>query len=235
MPQPSDRYAEFVEHPRFGRGPNLSGLDPDPTNPAVHLHWNTTTRAEVLARYEAAVGEAWPHADLLVDFEPAKRIPNTAIAADLAKQTPATFAVTHYFDLEGRCRDCKRPYIFFAAEQQYWYEELGFGLDSGCVRCVACRKAQQEVARNRETYETLYHVPDRDERQAFKMADACLFLIERGVFATRQFQRVRMLLNTIAEDAEIRSQSCFADLVARLLAAEEESGSTHGRGQIPVL
>jgi hypothetical protein len=54
------------------------------------------------------------------------------------------------------------------------------------------------------------------------MADACLSLIESGIFAVRQTERVRMLLNSIPEDAEVRVSVRFTDLVKRLLAAKKK-------------
>jgi hypothetical protein len=34
-------FADHVEHPRYGRLPRFTGLDPNPDAPEVHLHWNT--------------------------------------------------------------------------------------------------------------------------------------------------------------------------------------------------
>jgi len=215
----TDRYDEFVDHPRYGRRPNMTGLNPDPMDRDVHLHWNTTTQEEIVARFEAITGKKWPHGDWS-SYSRTRRIPHTAIAADLSRQTPATVPVTHYFDLERTCCDCKRPFIFFAAEQRHWYEELGFGLESDCIRCVECRKRQQGIARQREQYEALFHVEHRTEEQTLQMADACLSLIESGLFPVRQAERVRRLLNSIPEDADIRGRLRFADLIGRLHAAE---------------
>jgi hypothetical protein len=220
MNRKTDKYAAFVDHPRYGRGPRLTGLNPSPTDRDVHLHWNATTHQEIVAQFEAVMGKKWPYGDYSAYYRQTKRIPNTAVPADLTRQTPATVPVTHYFDLERPCRDCNRPFIFFAEEQKFWYEQLGFGLESDCVRCVDCRKKQQGIARQREVYESLFHLTDKDEQQALDMADACLYLIEHRVFTTRQTQRVRMLLNSIPQDAKARSKSRYADLVARLLAVE---------------
>ena len=100
-------YRDFVVHPRYGQGPRITGLNPETDHAArVFLHWHSPQ---------------W------------SRIPNTAILADLSRQSTATVPVTHYFEVKRRCRDCGKPLIFFAVEQQYWYEELGFGLDSDCV------------------------------------------------------------------------------------------------------
>ena len=219
----ADKYAEFVDHPRYGRRPNVTGLNPNPADRDVHLHWNATTPNEIVAQYEAVIGKKWPYGDWN-SYSETKRIPNTAVVADLSRQTPATVPVTHYFDLERTCRDCKRPFIFFAAEQKHWYEELGFGLESDCVRCIECRKHQQGIARQREQYETLFHVEHRTGEQTLQMAEACLSLIESGIFAVRQTERVRMLLNSIPEEADVRKRSRFTDLVRRLLAAEAKDG-----------
>jgi hypothetical protein len=110
-------FRDFVTHPRYGQGPRITGLDPQdgPETAGVFLHWHSREGV---------------------------RIPDTAIPADLSRQTPATCAVTHYFDSKRQCADCGEPFIFYADEQKHWYEELGFGLDADCVRCVVCRKRQ---------------------------------------------------------------------------------------------
>ena len=148
------------------------------------------------------------------------RIPNTAIAADLSRQTPATVPVTHYFDVKRQCRDCDRPFIFFAAEQKYWYEELGFGLDSDCVRCAPCRKRQQGLARKRERYEELFHVPHRTTDEALEMADCCLSLVEASVFHARQIERVRALLKGLSDERDEDTTWRHNELLARAIAIE---------------
>jgi hypothetical protein len=149
-------YREFVTHPRYGQGPRITGLNPE-TDYAGHvfLHWHSPKDS---------------------------RIPNTAIPANLSRQSPATVPVTHYFDVMRQCRDCGKPFIFFAEEQQYWYEELGFGLDSDCVRCIVCRKKQQGIGLKRERYEELFHVAERTAEQNLEMADCCLSLVEADAF-----------------------------------------------------
>ncbi|MEL6108529.1 MAG: zinc-ribbon domain containing protein [Planctomycetota bacterium] len=224
MTRKTDKYAQFADHPRYGRRPNVSGLNPSPMDRNVRLHWNATSHKEIVSQYQAVVGKEWPYGDCSEYCDRTRRIPNTAITADLSRQTPATVSVTHYFDLERQCRDCSRPFIFFAEEQRYWYEELGFGLESDCVRCADCRKRQQGIARHRETYESLFHVANKTDKQTLEMADACLWLIEQDVFTTRQTERVRMLLNSIPEDADIRKRTRCSDLFSRVLAAEADRG-----------
>jgi hypothetical protein len=185
-------YSEYVYHPRYGRYPHITGLNPD-----------TLFGGDVFIRGLKN-----------------ERIPNTAIKADVTKQSPATIATTHYFDLSRTCRDCGKPFIFFAQEQKHWYEELGFGLDSDCIRCVPCRKRQQGIAHTRERYEELFHVENRTTDQNLEMADCSLSLVEAGVFHKRQTERIRMLLNRVAD---VRAEdSRYFGLIARLRLIEED-------------
>lgn len=127
----------------------------------------------------------------------AERIPNTAVAADVSRQLFTTLPVTHYFDVRRVCRDCRRPFLFFADEQKHWYEELGLSIEADCIRCVDCRKQQQGLARQRETYERLFHVDPRTPAEDLEMAECCLALVEAAVFGRRQLERVRMLLRRV--------------------------------------
>ncbi len=214
----------YVDHPRYGDRPRVTGLNPSPMDAGVYLHWNTSSRQEVVYRFEALTGKNWPDGDFGQPSPRTNRIPYTAVVADLTRQTAATIHVTHYFDLERQCRDCKRAFIFFAEEQKYWYEELGFGLDSDCVRCVDCRKVKQGISRQRAIYESLFQMAEKDELQTLEMAEACLSLIEQEVFTTKQTQRVRRLLNSLPENSTSRTGSRYSAVVRRLLAVEESSG-----------
>lgn len=211
----TDKYLEFVEHPRYGRGPRYTGLDPRPTDANVHLHWNTTTHREVGASFVLMIGIPWPYGNFSAYIAGTKRIPNTAIPADPSKQIRATVPVTHYFDLERRCRDCKRPFIFFAEEQRHWYEELGFGLESDCVRCTDCRKKQRGIERLRQRYDVLFHTKNKSEQQIFELAECCVKLVEQDVFKPIRLEFARMLLNKIDSDSELRQRREYEDLIRR--------------------
>jgi hypothetical protein len=210
MKSPGDKYADYADHPRYGRRPRITGLNPDPIDPNVQLHWNAISRTEFETRYDVSAYER----DI-------KRIPNTAIPADLTRQTAATMAVTHYFDLDRPCRDCARRFIFFAAEQKHWYEELGFVLESDCVRCVDCRKSQQGLAQKAQRYEELFHEPNRTSEQNLEMAECSVVLMESSIFSRRQTQRVRMLLNKAADIGDVTLRSRLDNLLARVRALEK--------------
>ena len=166
---PPPEFREYVKHPRYGKGPLITGLDPQPdyATARIFLHWHSPEGV---------------------------RIPNTAIAADLSRQQPATIPVTHYFDAKRQCVECRKPFIFFAAEQKHWYEELGFPLESDCVRCILCRKKQQRLVASRQRYEDLFHIQDRTPEQNLEMAECSRSLFEAGVFGERQLERMRGLL-----------------------------------------
>jgi hypothetical protein len=223
MERKTDKYREFVDHPRYGRRPNKTGLNPSPMDANVRLHWNTTTHKEIVAQYESIIGKRWPYGDFSAYTSGTKRIPGTAIVADPSKQTRATVPVTHYFDLERSCRDCKRHFIFFAEEQKYWYEELGFGLESDCVRCTECRKKQQGIAWLRERYESLFHIDPKSAEEKLDLADCCIRLVEEGVFTQKRLEFARMLLNRIDIDSDSRNQHKHADLVRRSRPGSDKS------------
>jgi hypothetical protein len=192
----SENFDSCVEHPRYGSRPKLTGLNPEPDpSGEVFLHWHSPEQ---------------------------RRIPNTAIPADLSRQTPATVPVTHYFDVARKCRDCERPFIFFAEEQKYWYEDLGFPLESDCVRCFECRRAQRGIALKRERYEELFRVSERTAEEYLEMAECCLSLIETSVFTTKQVQRIRMLLNSSEPHLTTENRPAYEELRARLSAVETE-------------
>jgi hypothetical protein len=209
---PLEDYGQHVRHPRFGNAPRITGLDPDPDSPAVHLHWNTRHLTEAqLSAIERVLG--WRPA---LPDDGTRMVPATAIEADLSRQTPATMPVTHYYDLDKVCRDCGLRFIFFAEDQKYWYEELGFPLEADAVRCQPCRRHLQQIERLRKRYEQLSHVPNGSADELLEMADCCLTLVEEAVFHARQIEHVRMLLNRVPENS--RSEQRFVELTARLRA-----------------
>lgn len=217
-------YEDHVEHPRYGKAPRITGLDPNPNSSAVHLHWNTRYYTQTqLREIERLFGWRPSFPD-----DGTRIVHGTAIAADLSRQTPATMPVTHYYDIDKVCRDCGRRFIFFADEQKHWYEELGFPLEADAVRCPPCRKRLQYIARMRQSYEELFHLPERTAEEALEMAECCLVLIEESIFHLRQTERVRMLLNSVPE--ERRSEQQFLDLLARVLAAEKKGEDDAANG-----
>jgi hypothetical protein len=220
-----DRYHNYVNHPQYGRGPRYTGLDPSPNLADVFLHWNATSVTEIAQVLYNQTGQTLSSLRGLIPYDQGtKRIPNTAVRANTARQLTATVAVTHYFDLDRICRDCQRPFIFFADEQKYWYEELGLRLEADCVRCVPCRKRHRKIADARRRYEVLFHIPEKTAEQALEMADCCLQLVSDGVFTQKQTERIRMLLNIAKRLASEDQHLQVSSLYERVIAAEAKGG-----------
>lgn len=71
-----------------------------------------------------------------------------AIAARPEQQTYCDYPpYLAYFDWTCRCLDCQNDFVFSAREQQYWYEERKFWVQSRPIRCLACRRKARERRR----------------------------------------------------------------------------------------
>jgi Probable zinc-ribbon domain len=191
-------YADFVEHPRYGRGPRWTGMNPrDDLSQGVYLGWHSRSD---------------------------ERIPDTAIEANTDRQPNATVPVTHYFDLKRKCRDCGRSFIFFAEEQRYWYETLQFYLGADCVRCIDCRLAERDTKRLRERYETLLADDQRSDADNLDLAEVAMALIDCGVFGARCLEHVRCRLNSIPAESRVRRHATFRDVETRSAQRLHEGG-----------
>ena len=196
-----DPYHKYVENPRFGHGPRFTGLNPGAFDAGVSLISCAISNDEWREQRKKL-----PHE--FIDFErflnsrdlATHRVAKTAILANPSKQDQKSYSrATHYFDLDKTCVDCKRPFLFFAEEQRYWFEELGFPLCARCLRCFDCRKQVRDIELLRKEYERLLHIEPRNQAQNLAMADICLALIEAGTFTATKTAQVRALLNTISK------------------------------------
>jgi len=190
---PADPYADFVPHPRFGRGPKRTGLDPANTpDGSVFLHWHSG---------------------------PEVRVPGTAIAANTAEQCQATVHVTHYFDARRVCRQCARPFLFFAEEQKHWYEALKFPLEADCLECVPCRKAEQRLQAAQQRYASLLGNTQRSEEETLELVECGVLLVEAGVFSNKSLPRLLGLLKAVGVAPESAHHEQALALRARVVAA----------------
>jgi hypothetical protein len=198
-----DDYSDFVEHPRYGRGPRFTDIRP----------------GDVPLGYRLATSISDP------------RIGGTAVEADLERQAFSPVPVLYYFDLERKCVDCGRAFIFFAEEQQHWYETLGFDLSANCIRCTDCRNRQHGLERQRRRYEELFQRESRTVDETLEMADCSLALIEGGAFHVRQAERIRMLLNTLPDTRDEPTERRFNDIRQRVIRIE--TAQSRGRAHAP--
>ncbi|WP_165734794.1 zinc-ribbon domain containing protein [Pseudoalteromonas sp. C8] len=117
----------YLNHPRYGNTPIT-------TNTPVTI--------------EAIENAHWRYSRL-------KYFPNTVILADIKKQNYAIDPRTLYVDIEEKCESCSKAFIFFAQEQQYWFETLRFWVDSHCTHCFECRRHARYILTLRKRYDML--------------------------------------------------------------------------------
>lgn len=142
----------YVDHPRFGKNPIVSGYQySDQQIQRAH----------------------WRYAELVYFRE-------TAIPARTELQRFSIFPRAVYVDIEERCIDCGRPFLFFALEQQFWFETLGFWVDAHCIHCVECRKRTQEIRAMQRRYQVLVETPDRSAEENRALRKAALELCRLG-------------------------------------------------------
>ena len=162
---------DLVPHPHYGRSPQLHG--------------------ERL-KEAAAFG--------LYHYQPAWTFPVTRIPADPSRQNYSMMPRSDYVDVLKKCRDCSRWFIFFAKEQQHWFEELQFFVDSDCVRCAECRREQRHRKGVQRRYTALLMEPSPDHEQIAQLLTDTICLWKSGVFQ-KQHQLDRAITKAAAIDS----------------------------------
>ena len=186
--------SELVPHPRYGTRPNYTGIKSVPDSLGLMPSWKYSNE---------------------------RIIPNTGVEAQTSYHCSA-FPVPIYFDVLKKCVDCMRHYIFYAREQKYWYEDLGFAIDADCIRCVECRKKQQADEWSHVNYQKLLAKDEKNWEDLCEISTAALDLHRQGRF--KSLNRVRGFLNQIPETERhrIRVQNLFAAIVS----AEKEMNNS---------
>jgi hypothetical protein len=77
--------------------------------------------------------------------------PETALPGALAADRYGATLV--YVDRLCRCIECFRPFVFYATEQRFWVQALGFHPDSTATRCTDCRRSVRKVKERRDRIE----------------------------------------------------------------------------------
>lgn len=151
-------YKPYVNHPRYGDKPIYSG--------------NKYTLEEILSSH-------W-------QYDKEHIFSETAIPADIEKQNYSIYPRKLYVDIEKKCIQCNRWFIFYAIEQKFWYETLGFYIDADCVKCVECRKKEQEIKHLMHTYENLSKKEKRSDEETSILKNTALELYQLGYIRDKQ-------------------------------------------------
>ncbi len=178
--------ADLVPHPRFGATVSQSG----------HR-----------VSHEEIVKSSWRHGGFLATV-----FPESAMRADISRQKDSVIPLQYYVDRLVTCRECARPFLFFAREQQHWYEELGFTLDADCVRCPECRKARHRIRRRFQRFSDLIGKDDRSDAELSTLVEDAVFLSRAGIL--RDEQKLRRLKNLAL--ARIPEEPATREILGRL-------------------
>jgi len=77
---------------------------------------------------------------------------STAVKADTSKQNCSVCPRHWYIDATLNCLRCSNTFVFSAEEQRFWFEDLGFWVNSQAAHCRACRRDLRELKSLRQQY-----------------------------------------------------------------------------------
>ncbi len=120
--------------------------------------------------------------------------PETTIPADLTRQNFTAVPISYYADKLSRCRNCRRPFVFYAQEQKHWYEDLHINVTVSCpARCPECRRSRRRLRRRFQRYSLLTHKHEISDGELASLVSDAVFLYEAGLLENEQ--RLRRLKN----------------------------------------
>lgn len=85
-----------------------------------------------------------------------------------------------YFDRTFLCEGCHASFVFNAREQQYWYEELQFWVQSFPKERLECRKKRR--AKNKAMQEIQKELPQLDAQNPQQLLRMAELFLEAGSF-----------------------------------------------------
>ncbi len=194
--KPNTPAADVVPHPRFGSRSVPSGIKaPQPLVLSPSLG---DFRTDVIVFPDPAIANEDPRPLVLRSswgsfVTEVTVFPDSAIPADASRQNYTACPRSWYMDIRRPCRACGRPFIFFAREQRYWYEVLGFYISADCVHCVECRRKNQQLRRRFQRYSERIGGNDLSDPEFATLIEDAVFLYHEGVL--RNEQRLRTLKN----------------------------------------
>ncbi|MEM9045735.1 MAG: zinc-ribbon domain containing protein [Pseudomonadota bacterium] len=170
----STQRSRYVDHPRYGNRPIISGE-----------RW---TLEQIRQAY-------WGYRRQGVIF------PESAITADLSRQRYGYSPRRVYVDMEQVCRTCRRKFLFFALEQKFWFEVLGFFCDAQCHHCQDCRHERHLFERSIEEYGALLGQAHKTRKEWDRLEELGAALFEVGyikkpetLLKSRMPKRLRRLM-----------------------------------------
>ena len=153
----------------------------------------------------------------------------TAVLANVERQRSSWCARPVYADVLKRCKTCRRPFLFYANEQRFWYETLQFDVNIDCVKCPACRKLAHRAKACLDRYAKSLHAPRLDAKAMKAFVDDTLYLFEQGL--VRNLARVGAIKNRAQRElgAYAGTQRLAQSLARAREAAEMRPGAWRNR------
>lgn len=190
-----DSQPSYAPHPRYGTGLQYTNLS---------------------VREEDLKASYWRFRDETL-------FPETALRANTTAQGYAVFPRPFYVDILKTCRDCDRQFIFYAREQKYWFETLGFWIDADCVRCAECRLRRRRIDRVRRRFGERRRLPNPDAGTLRRLVEDALFLLrERAIVDLQKVAEVKNRALRELPNEPVTRQLTHALLQARRVEAEIE-------------
>ena len=186
-PPASRRIPKVVFHPRYGD--------------EVVSTSSKATPAEIQASYKSVYA-------LEIFTE-------SAIHADLRKQNHEWIdAQQYYADILLRCPKCRRRFIFFAREQQFWHEELKIHISVKAKYCWECAEKNRTVKAAYARYQEFATLAEPDDERLLQHATDLVVLYQAG--RLKKFDRLGELKNKLAQRKIAKDKwSGLAELVGR--------------------
>ena len=136
---------------------------------------------------------------------------DTAVRANIAKLPYEIIPTELYHDLKRVCRSCNQNFIFFAEEQQYWYEDLKLPLQADAVNCVTCRRKVRELKNLKSRYDDLVH-QKRTAIESVELIENAIILIEEGVFMKKIISNLKYIARSEPDIDEQQTASLIKKL-----------------------
>ena len=146
--------------------------------------------------------------------------PESVIVANVMRQHYAIYPRRYYVDVLENCRECGLPFLFFAREQKFWYEELGFHVEACATLCSACRQRAHARRALLARYAEAVREAKPSGEALLSLVDIVAGLAEAGVL--KRVERLGALKNrALRQCGENPRIERLAAVAARLRVAQQ--------------
>jgi hypothetical protein len=128
--------------------------------------------------------------------------PLTAVRADFRKQNYSVLPRKWYVDATFRCGRCGEEFLFSAREQQFWYEDCQFYIDSVPRECPACRQALRDLKALKQEYDREIAAAERRDAAVARKERLIEVIDALTAGGVKQCPKMATVRSTLAEQVE---------------------------------